>query len=291
MALMHQTPAQGFGSAPANPDEYVRAHEFAFALNSTYYDEFKCVYSHFDEWCFNENIYFDWGASPFTENEEDESLFGKAHHDTTCNPDYHDGQFCSCDYSWGTTQWDGCYTDGNYPDTTRHSHPYYPDLDITNYEPNTPPEQLYTHWPYVPLALTFGVAAQSIMDDPNSFWTYGAAYPQSNYVVGENPNIVRQWMNNLNTCDFGYAYGTSYYGWGATALYGGGAHALYCNADTLDFYLSIVTDMQRLYELPNHFPWHWGELHACWMMRTTPDFCECTEPLFDECTCLPYEHI
>jgi len=192
--LFHQTEAQGFGSAPYDVDAYNHAHEFAFVLGAPYHDIFLCEVSKMTDVC-------DFNIG----NDDDESLYGKAHHVTTCYPDLA-GRTCNTD------------------ETMTSDYVYTAHYDITVYSWNQ--RAFHTHYPPAFLANTVAVIQTALLQDPVNFYefvvpnTYTSESSPTSYNIGNSDSIVHYWFG-MDSCDCGAYYDGLHYGWTNTHSYKG----------------------------------------------------------------------
>jgi hypothetical protein len=166
-----RTLAQGFGSAPYNVTEYNAAHQFAYELRSPYHDAFICEFSKMTN------------CDMTIGDDDDESLYGKAHHDSRCAPDAF-GHTCDplevmASPDWYTALYDNIHNPFNG-------------------------EAFYTPYPPVFLANTAIVIYQALQDDPYAMYkVYNYEAGMQPYNIGSSLSLFWYWMGAPLACDWG----------------------------------------------------------------------------------------
>jgi len=161
-------------------------------LGAPYHDIFLCEVSKMTDVC-------DFNIG----NDDDESLYGKAHHVTTCYPDIA-GRTCNTDETMTS----------DYVYTVHYDYQQYPYNE----------HAFHTHYPAAFLANTVAVIQTALLQDPANFYDFWfpnqiELHPGS-YNIGNSDSIVHYWLG-MDSCDCGSAYDGVHYGWHNTRPYQG----------------------------------------------------------------------
>jgi len=138
-------------------------------------------------------------------NDDDESLFGKTHHVTTCYPDLA-GRTCGTEEVMAS----------DYVYTTHYNSYIYPYNE----------HLFHTHYPPAFLANTALVIQTALLQDPANFYDW--YFPNqiniapSSYNIGNFDSILHYWFG-IDSCDAGTKYPGIHYGWHSDRYYQGPA--------------------------------------------------------------------
>lgn len=269
LIALHNLPAQGFGSAPVDEDAYNKAHWWTHVLQSTYHD------------------YFLYEVSKQTlggfslDDDDDESLFTKAHRDQTCRPQF--GQTCE---PFEVMAYSEQYSINPYANVRS----YYG-------------EPFFTHYPPVFLANTAVVIFQAYKDDPANFDAFfdSSIISGKEYSIGNSKSIFWHWMHSLPPCDFGKKYSVTHWTFEPTRYYRGQPASAASNCNdyyeimssgflgnywwTADFNPSFWSGSGSPSPAWGMFERHPTQYSLCYTNTVDADNCKCDLPLFYSCNC------
>jgi len=272
LVALHNLEAQGFGSAPVDVEAYNKAHWWTHVLESTYHDYFLYEVSKGSLGGFN------------LEDDDDESLFTKAHQDQTCRPVY--GQTCEPLEVMA-------YSDSFSVNPFQTMRTYYG-------------EPFFTHYPPVFLANTAVVIFQAFHDDPANFEKFfnPATLGLWEYNIGNSKSIMWQWMHSLQACDFGKKYSVKHWTFSTTQYYRAipSTTVQYCN-QYMDFFVSD-NFIGNYYWAMDYSPTFWQPSEStvtwdifsrhpaqptCWSNVVDEANCHCSLPWYHPCNCTATE--
>jgi len=231
-------------------------------------------------------------------DDDDESLFTKAHKDTRCAPDGY-GQTCVPSEVMA------------YPDTTDYPNDYvfngwytiHPDWNFHLYNS----EPFFTPYPPAFLANTAIILYQAIKDDPYKYENiYNPSIGSVSYDIGSSASIYWHWLSNPLACDTGRKYNettVSHYGFSYTQNYmrnPGTGVALYCNSyydmNTWNMWGAgnvwwqadsfwYTTERERWEMLQRVAPISQYGQGVCYKQTVDYTTCNCDGPILHPCNC------